>query len=145
MTVTRMIAAAALLAGLAVGTASTAWTAPTMSGHYMATTTSPGVAGQATQDWHITPCGDGCASVRAGTTAQTAQAHLVNGQWAMDVLGGGATCSDGSQAPLGSTSIHYTWDPNTLAGTVQITVNAPTCGQPVGPGGAGKIQLKQAP
>jgi hypothetical protein len=38
MTVTRGIAAAAMLAGLAVGTASVAWAAPTMSGHYTKTT-----------------------------------------------------------------------------------------------------------
>ena len=40
MTVTRVIAAAAMLAGLAVGTASPTWATPTMSGHYIATFTA---------------------------------------------------------------------------------------------------------
>jgi hypothetical protein len=66
MTVTRAMAATAMLAGLAAGTASTAWAGPSdrtpqMSGHYIETDTSEN--GQTTtSDWYFTPCGDGCAS-----------------------------------------------------------------------------------
>src|ERR1700722_2290817 len=58
MTITRGIAAAAMLAGLAVGTASAAWADTTMSGHYIRTET--GQSGQSeTADWYATPCGNG--------------------------------------------------------------------------------------
>jgi hypothetical protein len=40
MTITRALAAAAMLAGLAVGTASIAWADTTMSGHYIMTETA---------------------------------------------------------------------------------------------------------
>jgi hypothetical protein len=42
MTITRALAAAAMLAGLAVGTASIAWADTTMSGHYIMTETGKG-------------------------------------------------------------------------------------------------------
>ena len=62
MTITRAIAAA-MLAGLAVGTASPAWAdPPTMNGHYIRTVTN--TKGQAvTNDWYFTPCGDGCVQL----------------------------------------------------------------------------------
>jgi hypothetical protein len=62
MTFTRGIAAAAMLAGLAVGTASGAWADPRMSGHYTWTSTSP-TGESSSGDYYFTPCGDGCASV----------------------------------------------------------------------------------
>ena len=62
MVATRAIATTAMLAALAVGTASTALAAPTMNGHY--TYTSTGANGQSvTSDWYVTPCGDGCVNV----------------------------------------------------------------------------------
>jgi hypothetical protein len=54
MTITRKIAAAAMLAGLAVGTASTVWAAPTMSGHYLVTETNPTTGGSMPIDWYFT-------------------------------------------------------------------------------------------
>jgi hypothetical protein len=140
MTITRAIAAAAMLAGLPVGAASTAWAdPPTMNGHYIRTVTN--AKGQAvTNDWYFTPCGDGCAQL---TTPPTAQAQLVNGQWTMDLVSD-AVCPDGSTVPA-ARGAHYMWDPNTLAGTVQITVNVPACGEAVGQIGTAKLQLRQAP
>ena len=139
MAVTRAIAATAMFAGLAVGTASTVWAETTMSGHYIRTVTN--AKGQAvTNDWYFTPCGDGCAQL---TTPATAQARLVDGQWTMDLVSD-AACPDGSTVPA-ARGAHYMWDPNTLAGTVQITVNVPACGEAVGQLGTANLQLRQAP
>jgi hypothetical protein len=63
MTVTRAIAATAMFAGLAIGTASPAWADQTMSGHNIETVTDPSSGQSITNDWYFTPCGDGCASV----------------------------------------------------------------------------------
>jgi hypothetical protein len=41
------------------------------------------------------------------------------------------TCADGTHIRNVSSS-HSTWDPNTLAGTVQSTYNMPACGVPSG-------------
>lgn len=49
--VTRGIAAAAMLAGLAVGTASGACAAPTMSGHHTETETEPQSGKTNSGDW----------------------------------------------------------------------------------------------
>jgi hypothetical protein len=142
MTVTRVIAAAAMLAGLAIGTASTAWAAPTMSGHYVMTDTDP-VSGQSTtNDWYFTPCGDGCASLGfKGRSPE--QARLVSGQWTLDSTGD-TTCSDGTHVP-DAYSDHFTWDPNTLAGKVRITARVAECGNPAGSTFTDNIQLRQAP
>jgi hypothetical protein len=141
MAVRRAIAATATFAGLAIGAASTAWAAPTMSGHYIETTTNAdGLT--ATNDWYITPCGDGCASVVSGR-APLGRARLMNGQWTMD---GVATqdCPDGTRVP-NALSNHYVWDPNTLAGTIGQTQNVPACGTPAGTKGTSSMQLRQAP
>jgi hypothetical protein len=141
MTFTRGIAAAAMLAGLAVGTASTAWAAPTMSGHYIETWTTPdGRSG--TNDWYLAPCGDGCANVSIGTTG-TSQARLVNNQWTMDT-DDTTVCTDGSKVSRAGT-IHYTWDPNTLAGTAQITEKIATCGATAPISWTNNVQLTKAP
>jgi hypothetical protein len=144
MTGTRAIAATAMFAGLAVSTASTAWAdTPTMSGHYKATSTTPG--GQSvTRDWYFTPCGDGCASVADTPGGQPfSQARFVNGQWIDDTTGN-ATCADGTRVD-GATVSHYTWDPNTLAGTVGITYKVPACGQPAGYQWTANLQFTQVP
>lgn len=138
MGVTRGIAAAAMLAGLAIGTASTARATPTMSGHYIATFTAS--TGQSTtNDWYFTPCGDGCAQL---TRPVTAQARFVNGRWTVDSTAD-ATCPDGTSVPHALTA-HDTWDPNTLAGTDQITHNLAACGNPAAHQATNKLQLKQA-
>jgi hypothetical protein len=140
MTVTRAIAATAMLAGLAIGAASTAWAAPTMNGHYLATTTSP--QGQSVKDdWYVSPCGDGCASVVMPNRA-TFQAQLVSGHWTMDTTAD-AACFDGTRVHS-AYSTHYTWDPNTLAGTVTTTNKVPACGDPAGNNSTYTIQLRQA-
>jgi hypothetical protein len=141
MSVTRAIAGAAMLAGLAVGTTSTAWAAPTMSGHYIDTETArSGLS--TTNDWYVTLCGDGCASINYNG-GSLAQAQLVNGQWAMDVTGD-ASCPDGSRV-YNAFADHYTWDPNTLAGIVHITNTGGACGGPVGETWTVSMQLRQAP
>jgi hypothetical protein len=144
MTVTRAIAATAMLAGLAVGATSTAWAdLPTMSGHYINTQTYPD-GSQLTSDWYVTPCGDGCISVALGHPDQAAgEAHLVDGQWTMDTVET-VGCVDGSSVP-NAISIHRAWDPVTLAGTIQTTNTVPVCGRPVGFQETRNIQLRQAP
>jgi hypothetical protein len=142
MTIIREITAATMLAGLAVGTASTAWAAPTMSGHYADTET--GAAGRSfTNDWYVTPCGDGCASINSNG-GPVGQAQFVNGQWTMDVTGT-AACPDGTRSAANALSDHYTWDPNTLAGIIQITNTGGACGKPVGDSVTIKMQLRQIP
>jgi hypothetical protein len=144
MSVTRGLAAAAVLAGLAVGTASAAWAAPTMSGHYIETwTAANGQSG--TNDWYFTPCGDGCASAAVGGPSHgpLGQARLVNGQWTLDSAGDWA-CPDGSHDVPDALSLHFTWDPNTLAGTVQSTIKVPACGHSPGQQWTNNIQLRQA-
>jgi len=143
MTITRGLAAAAILAGLAVATAGPAGADPQnqMSGHYIETTTTPSTGQSSTNDWRFTPCGDGCASGASG--AVTGQARLVNGRWTMD-LTEDWVCPDGSRG-LGALSTHYTWDPNTLAGTVQNTTKVPACGYSAGQQWTNNIQFRQAP
>lgn len=146
MTITRGIAAAAMLAGLAVGTAGTAWADPTMSGQYTETDTTPD--GQVnTDNWNFTPCGDRCASVVSSGKGQTkpiGQARLANGQWTIDNPTDLAECPDGSKVP-NKLSTHYTWDSNTLAGTVHGNTNEPVCGWPKGFQWDDNLQLRQAP
>jgi hypothetical protein len=140
MTVTRAIAATAMLAGLAVGTASSAWADTTMSGHYIETITTP--SGKTmTHDWYITPCGEGCADIQL--PIEPGRAHLVNGQWTMDG-DDDTTCADGTSFPNGLTA-HYAWDPNTLAGTLQATTKTALCGFPQGYTYSNAIQLTKAP
>jgi hypothetical protein len=79
MTITRAIAAA-MLAGLAVGAASTAWAdPPTMNGHYVRIVTN--AKGQAvTNDWYFTPCGEGCAQLTTPRLPRHGWS-TANGQW----------------------------------------------------------------
>jgi hypothetical protein len=145
MTITRGIAATAMLAGLAVGTASAAWAETTMSGHYIRTETNQQTGQSVTDDWYATPCGDGCVSI-ASTPGGPAlsRARLVNGQWTLDSAVHTLACPDGTVIP-DVVSAHYTWDPNTLAGTVQLTYNVPACGSPAGYQITNDVQIRQAP
>ncbi len=142
MTITRGIAAAAMLAGLAVGTGSTAWADTTMSGHYTWTTTAPHSGHSTSGDYYFTPCGDGCASA-ASTPGGPAlgQARLVHGQWTMDGTWP-VGCPDGTSVPV---SYHDTWDQNTLAGTDALTYSVPACGNPAGYQQINNLQIRQAP
>jgi hypothetical protein len=144
MTIARGFAATVIFAGLAVGTASAAWADTTMSGHYIRTET--GQSGQSeTADWYATPCGDGCASI-ADTPGgpELTKARLVNGQWTLTSVLHTLACPDGTVVP-DAVSGHYTWDPNTLAGTVQLTYNVPACGNPAGYQATNAVQFTPAP
>ena len=143
MTITRGFAATVISAGLAVGTASAAWAETTMSGHYLRTETSQ--SGQSeTDDWYATPCGDGCASLASTPGGPVlSQARLVNGQWTLDSAIHTLSCPDGTVIP-NAVSAHYTWDPNTLAGTVQLISQVPACGIPAGYQTTNSVQLRQA-
>jgi hypothetical protein len=143
MNVTRSFAVAATFAAVAVGAATPASAAPEMSGHYTETETAAN--GRSTTDhWYFTPCGDGCASVARKGAKAFGQAQLVGGQWKLDVTGEAAMCQDDTQVP-NALSAHYTWDPSTLAGTVQTTADAPECGDPAGYQVTDNMQLRQAP
>jgi hypothetical protein len=148
MTVTRAVAATAMLAGLAVGTASTAWASPSdrtpqMSGHYVETDTAQN--GQTTTgDWYFTPCGDGCASAANTPGGRSLQVQLVGGKWTMDTTDP-AQCPDGTQVP-NALRTRATWDPKTLAGTGVSSYIVSACGQPAGlQQRPFTIQLRQAP
>ena len=143
MTVTRSLAVAAAFAAVTVGAAAPATAAPEMnSGHYKETETDAG-GRSTTDDWYISPCGDGCASVAHKGAKAFGQAKVVGGQWTLDVTGETAMCPDGTQVPS-ALSAHYTWDPKTLAGSVQTTADAPECGDPAGFQATDTIQLRQA-
>jgi hypothetical protein len=150
MAITRGFAATVILAGLAVGTASAAWAETTMSGHYIETETDPStgqpiiIGGQpVTNDWNVTPCGDGCANVNF-TVGPPSQAHLVNGQWTMDTTATTVECADATRVDKAFTT-HFTWDPNTLAGTSQNNYTKAACGNAAGTTQTIDIQLRQAP
>ena len=144
MTITRGMAAAAMLAGLAVGTASAAWADTTLSGHYVETETGAESGQSITYDWYATSCGDGCASLEftPGGPIQS-QAQLVKGQWILDTTGAPLRCPDGSV--VNAVSAHYTLDPKTLAGTVLLTYEVPACGNPAGHTQTNNLELRQAP
>jgi hypothetical protein len=124
MTITRGLAAGAMFAGLALVMTAPVSTADPLNGHYIETETYPD-GHQAHSDWFITPCGDDCASIK-----EVGQAHLVNGQWTLDGKGG-VSCEEGGDVK-DAIGFHYSWDPNTLDGTVQITNNVRACGNPQG-------------
>jgi hypothetical protein len=144
MTMTRGFAATAIFAGLAVGTASAAWAETTMSGHYLRIETDPQTGQSETDDWYATPCGDGCASLALTPGGPViSQARLVNGQWTLESAIHTLNCPDGTVVP-NAVSAHYTWDPDTLAGTVQLTSNVPACGIPGGYQTPNDVQIRQA-
>jgi hypothetical protein len=158
MVVARRITATAFLAGLALGLAAPAGAAPApfpadfqTDAHYISTQINP-KTGQpftfqghpVTNDWYFSPCGDGCASAaRTPGGPPLGQAHLVNGQWVLDTTDG-ADCPDGTNVP-NAIAAHRTWDPNTLAGTVQTTGLQPACGNPVGVPETVNIQFQLVP
>ncbi len=162
MVVAQCITATAFLAGLALGLAAPAgaWgpagPAPfpadfQTDAHYISTQINP-KTGQpftveghpVTNNWYFTPCGDGCASA-AHTPGgpPVGQANLVNGQWVLDTTDR-AECPDGTSVP-DAISAHRTWDPNTLAGTVQTTGKEGACGFPAGVTETANIQLALQP
>lgn len=67
---------------------------------------------------------------------------MINGKWTFDGISD-AVCS--GQTFPDAISSHYTWDPNTLAGTEQITIRSRACSQPAGTQLTNVIQLRQAP
>ncbi|HEV7360306.1 MAG TPA: hypothetical protein VGN92_04340 [Mycobacterium sp.] len=139
MTIARGFAAIAICAGLAVGSAGTAWATPTMSGSYTETVTTP--SGKSIDNtWAINSCGDGCLWIKAGLGAS--QARLVDGQWVMDTMSN-VSCPDGSYTIYG-TNTHTAWDPNSLAGTSAHTYIMGACGNPPGFTQVDQITIKAA-
>jgi hypothetical protein len=136
MTITRGLTAGAMLAGLALGLTAPAAAADSLNGHYTETETYPD-GHEVQDDWSITPCGDGCAAI-----GDIGQANLVGGQWTLDGSGG-VSCEQGGDTP-NAIGFHYSWDPNTLAGTVKITNNEAVCGNPKGYHETHQLQLAQA-
>jgi hypothetical protein len=162
MAVARGTSATAFFAALCIGLAAPAgaWgpAAPAplpadfqTSAHYTETQINPKtnqpftVHGQpVVNDWYFTPCGDGCASAaRTPGGDVLGQATFVNGQWVLDTTDG-AECPDGTSVP-DAIAAHRTWDPNTLAGTIQLTGNQPACGFPAREPETAGIQLQQTP
>jgi hypothetical protein len=135
--ITHGLAAGAMFAGLALGLTAPAAAADPLNGHYIETETYPD-GHQVHSDWNFTPCGDGCASI-----ADLGQANLVKGQWQLDGSGG-VTCEQGGDTP-NAIGYHYSWDPDTLAGTVKITNNEAVCGNPKGYQETNQLQLAPAP
>ena len=126
MNVTRGFAVAATFAAVAVGAPAPASAAPVMSGHYIKKTTDPTGGGHTlTEDWFFTPCGDGCADMSSPATGGGARAMLVNGQWTIDSISD-VVCKDGTTEG-NAANAHYAWDPNTLAGTVQVIQRQAVC------------------
>jgi hypothetical protein len=162
MAVARCITATAFLGGLALGLAAPAgaWgpagPAPfpadfDTNAHYIGTQIDPKtgqpliIEGQPVHnDWYFSPCGDGCASA-AHTPGgpPVGQAHLVNGQWVLETTDA-AECPDGTVVP-NAVAGRRTWDPNTLAETVQTTGILPACGNPAGVTKTVNGQLALAP
>lgn len=102
-------------------------------------------------DRYATPCGDGCADIkmvgRNGGNQTSSQARFINRQWEADVTNLADVCMDGHRDPAVTASAHYSWDPNTLAGTGHVTYNT---SQRCGNSGmqtvySDIIQLRQAP
>jgi len=126
MTITRGFAIAVAFAGLALGTATTAWADSSFSGRYTSTDTSSG-GNVHTETWNVTPCGDGCVkiSIEGGGAPWTAQ--LTNGQWQWDESDD-MVCNDGSKVSSASTS-HNAIDAATLRGTSLVTYKKAGCGQ----------------
>jgi hypothetical protein len=68
---------------------------------------------------------------------------LVDGQWTLDGRGG-VSCEQGGDIP-NAIAFHYTWDPNSLDGNVQITNNVAACGNPQGYQENNALHLELAP
>ena len=126
MNVTRSFAVAATSAAVAVGAPAPASAAPVMSGHYIKTTADPAGGGRTfTEHWYFTPCGEGCADMSSPATGGGSRAMLVIGQWTIDSISD-IVCKDGTTEG-NAAKTRYTWDPNTLAGTVQVIQNRSVC------------------
>ncbi len=95
---------------------------------------------------YFTPCGEGCADVRMQQVGSTpyGQARFLNGQWTLDGPRD-TVCQDGTTRVPNAQTVHFTWDPNTLAGTAQITEKVATCGASVPESWTDNLQLKKAP
>jgi hypothetical protein len=141
MAIERGIAAAAIFTGLAIALAAPS-SADDFNGHYTFTETEPN-GPAASSDWYVTPCGDGCVNVALKPGGPTKQAHLNNGQWSLDSTDS-LECEDGTSAP-DATTAHFTWDANTLTGTVVSTDTKPVCGQQAGHQETNNMKLVRVP
>jgi hypothetical protein len=100
---------------------------PTMGGTYAAHVDTDN------ETWTATPCGPGCADITFGTHG-SARARLVGARWVMDSAGPSAwqCTTDGS---IHAGVQHYSWDANTLQGTMYITHTEGGCGWDAGSDG----------
>ena len=140
MTIRRCLASTAIFTGLATALAAPA--SSDINGHYTFTETDAAGAA-ASSDWYVSPCGDGCLAVALTPGGPTKQAHLVDGQWVLDSTDS-LECEDGTHAP-DATTAHFSWNPDTLAGTVVSTDVKPVCGQQAGHQETNNMTLKQVP
>ena len=137
MRMTRGLAAGAMFAGLALVLTAPVSSADPLNGHYIETETYPTVT-RSTTTGTSSPAVTGAPSIK-----ELGQANLVNGQWTLDGKGG-VSCEQGGDVH-DAINFHYTWDPNTLDGNVQITNNVDACGNPAGYQENNKLHLALAP
>lgn len=138
MRITSGLAAGAMFAGLALVMTAPVSSADPLNGHYIETETYPDGHQDPPSDWYISPCGDGCANIQ-----HLGQAHLDGNTWTLDGKGG-VSCEQGGDVH-DAINFHYTWDANTLDGTVQITNNVAACGNPQGYQESNHLHLAPAP
>lgn len=137
MRISRGLAAGAMFAGVALLATAPVSSADPLNGHYIETETFPD-GHEVRSDWYISPCGDGCVTIK-----DLGQANLIDNQWVLDGKGG-VSCEQGGDI-RDAITFHYTWDPNTLDGNVQITNNVAACGNPAGYQENNRLHLAPAP
>lgn len=127
MGITRVMAAAAAVTGVAIGLASPAWADERLEGDYRL------INGATTNTWVITTqcnpeglCG-GTVSSSTGMIAQISK--KAGGPWTVerhDVFNG-RPCADGSTGPADLT---YSFDATSLVGSLRYTWKPGTCNDP---------------
>jgi hypothetical protein len=132
MTITRILIAAAVLAGTAVGMASPALAEPFL-GVYRFDSTSDG-----TSRWTVTPCdpNSGCnALVGANDTSNelidpfVGRAVRDDERWNMTVdLPDSIRCDLNQRTYPGR--LEFSWDAETMSGTIVTLQTTPNCGRP---------------
>ncbi|MFV9634539.1 hypothetical protein [Mycobacterium neumannii] len=142
MTTTRELPAAIILAaGVAIGSAGTAWAdgpvAPSpgeLSGTYSYESDTGRV-----NTWVITPCGPGCADVAVTPVTDPrvvpygGRALLNNGRWDMTVQYAQAVrCKPPHDYATVPGTVVFSWEAATLNGTAVNTQTAAACGDPAG-------------
>lgn len=127
MAITRTMAVAVAVIGSAVGLASPAWADERLDGDYTF------INGPISNTWSITtqcnPEGTCGGSVSSSSGMLVAIHRLTGGSWTIerhDVFNGW-TCADGSTGPA---DLVYSFDPVSLAGTIDYTSKPGACNDP---------------